>query len=282
MARGLARIARVTEEKKASRDARDAQRQSGDVEYQNPLVLQPGETATGRFCEDGDNVEELNTHNLFLAPGQKIADKVLCLKQEDTPDEPCFACEHALDMEIKSGTRIVMNFIRYDEPKLERDANGRAIKLGPKEYKYEMTTDPTTGQPVRVTENALVIFQTGSTISTRLHYLETQKGPLSNHVVTIARTHDNTNPFMIDIKDADKPPSDEEKAIYAKKLPPLKAIQALPGKRAIPFMSYNDMARAYGGSVSSGFSSGAAPTGNPYTDAANQAGGTINRGAFSN
>lgn len=280
MPKGLARIARVTEEKKASRDARDAQRQSGDVEYQKPLVLQPGETATGRFCEDGDNVEEIYTHNLPLAPGQTIPDKVLCLNQEDALNVPCYGCEHGADGNIRRGTRVVMNFIRYDEPKLERDENGRAIKLGPKEYKFEMTTDPTTGQPVRVTEYALVIFQTGSTISTRLHYLETQKGPLSNHVVTIARTHDNTNPFMIDIKDADKPPSDEEKALYAKKLEPLKAIQALPGKRAIPLMSYNDMAKAYGGSVSSGFATGAAPTGNPYADAANQAGGNINRGAF--
>jgi hypothetical protein len=281
MAKGLKKITRIAEESKAKRDAYDAHKQSGDSDFQRALVLKPGQVATGRFCEEGEDVTFVYTHDLPLAGGQSIPDKVLCLNQDDESHVACYGCERAGDG-VRRGARLVMNFIRYDEPKLMREDNGRPVRDNFKNYQYEMKTDPQTGQQVIVTEYALVIFSTGTSIGSRLAFLESQKGGMTNHVVTIARTSDNTSPYMIDILEADKKPSDVEEAIFNKKIDPIQAITKL-GKRSIPAMAYNDMVRAFGGSVASGFSqSGAAPTGNPYADAANQAGGVINRGAFGN
>lgn len=276
MARGLKRIVRIAEESKAKRDAYDAQKQSGDSDFQRALVLKPGQVATGRFCEEGEDVTFVYTHDLPLMGGQSIPDKVLCLNQDDESHVACYGCERAGDG-VRRGARLVMNFIRYDEPKLLRDENGRPVRDNFKNYQYEMKTDPQTGQQVIVTEYALVIFSTGTSIGSRLAFLESQKGGMTRHVVTIARTSDNTSPYMIDILEADKiPPSPEEEALFNKKIDPIQAITKL-GKRSIPAMAYNDMVRAFGGSVASGFSSGAsAPTDNIYAKA------DINRGAFGN
>jgi hypothetical protein len=281
MPKGLKRIAQIAEEGKAKRDAYDA----GGGDYQRALVLKPGQTATGRFCEEGDDVTYVYTHDLPKKPNQSIADKILCLNQDDDPNVRCYACEQ----EIGRSTRLVMNFIRYDEPKLKRGADNKPLKDNFGNYQLEMTFDSATGQQKVVTEPALVIFATGAGAGGRLAYLEAQKGSgMTRHVCTIARTSDNTNPYMIDVVEENKvPPAPWEVELFNKKIDPLKAITKL-GKRSVPALSYNDMVTAYSGmSVGSGFTgvtggdNGAqtAPTGNVYADAAS-AGGGINPGAF--
>jgi hypothetical protein len=275
MPKGLKPIAKNAEDSKAKRDAYDA----GGSDYQRALVLKYPQTATGRFCEEGDDVTSVYVHDLPLKSGQSIPDKILCLNQDDDLNVRCYACEQ----QVKRSERLVMNFIRYDEPKLLRDAQGKPVKAG-NDYKFETAFDQDTGQQKIVTEPALLIFTTGISASGRLAYLESQKGSgITRHVVTIARTSDNTNPYMIDIAEENKvPPAEWEIELFKKKIDPIKAITKL-GKRSIPAVSYNDMINAYSGmSVPSGFAGDgaqAAPTGNVYADAA-AAGGGVNLGAF--
>lgn len=281
MPRGLKRIAQIAEESKARRDAYDA---GGN--FQRALVLKPGQTATGRFCEEGEGVTYVYTHDLPNKNGQSIADKILCLNQDDDPNVACYACEQG----VSRSTRLVMNFIRYDEPKLKRGADGKPIKDNFNNYQFETTFDATTGQQKVVTEPALLIFATGTGSGGRLAYLEAQKGSgMTSHVVTIARTSDNTNPYMIDIVEENKvPPAPWEAELFKKKIDPLKAITQL-GKRSVPALSYGDMVQAYSGmSVPSGFQPGDPAAGgqpaqqdNIYAQAAqNAAGHGLNLGAF--
>lgn len=298
MPKGLKLLAKIAEEGRARREAYDA---GGD--FQRALVLKPGQVATGRFCEEGEDVTYVYTHELPKKPGQQIADKILCLDQDDQ-GVPCYGCELE---NVKRNTRLVMNFIRYDEPKFVRDDKGKPVKDNFDKYQIEMIPDPSgemiqnpaTGQSVPkmvvATEMALLIFDTGASAGGRLAFLESQKGGMTRHVCTIARTHDNTSPYMIDILEANKlPPSPEEVALFQKKIEPLKAITQL-GKRKIPALSYGDMIRAYGGSVGSGFAQGGGqgqppvtPDNNVYANAAqNEANkvtgaGSLNLGAFRN
>jgi hypothetical protein len=282
--KGLKLLAKIAEEGRARREAYDA---GGD--FQRALVLKPGQVATGRFCEEGEDVTYVLVHELPKKPGQSIADKILCLDQ-DGVGVPCYGCELE---NVRQSARLVMNFIRYDEPKLVRDDKGKPVKDNFGNYQLEMIQDPGTGQMVVATEMALLIFDTGASAGGRLDFLEDQKGGMTRHVCTIARTHDNTSPYMIDILEANKlPPSPEEVALFNKKIEPLKAITQL-GKRKIPALSYGDMIRAYGGSVGSGFAQGGGqgqppvtPENNYYAKAAqNQAdqvtgAGKFNLGAF--
>jgi hypothetical protein len=278
MAKGLKKIAQIAQENQAKREAFEA---GGD--FLRALVLKPGQTALGRFCEEGDDVTFAYTHDLPKKPGQPIANKILCLDQDDT-GASCWCCEQAASG-IKRGTRLVMNFIRYDEPKLKRGADGKAIKDNFGNIHYQMVQDQTTGQMVVVTEMALVVFTTGSGAGGRLAYLESLKGGIMRHVCKIARTTDNTNPFMIDIIEENKvPPTAEEVALFNKKTEPLKAITQL-GKRSIPVVSYNDMPRLYGGAPAGGFAQlgdSQPMQDNIYAQAAQRASGQgeLNLGAF--
>lgn len=280
MARGLKRIAKIAEEGKAKREAYDA---DGGGNYQRALVLKPGQIATGRFCEEDEDVTYAYIHDLPKKAGQQYADRILCLNQDDDPNVACYACEQ----DVRRGTRLVMNFIRHDEPKPKRGSDGKVIKDNFNNYQYETTFNQATGLQEIVTEPALVIFATGTGAGGRLAYLESQKGGMTRHIVTIARTSDDTNPYMIDIAEADKvPPAPWEVELFNKKIDPLKAITLL-GKRSIPYMSYVDMQKNYSGmSVPSGFQSGsptaAPPQDNIYAQAAEKAAGHghINPGAF--
>ena len=275
MPRGLKKIAKIVADGQAKREAFAA----GDNDLQRALVLKnAGQTATGRFLEEGDDVVYVYVHDLPKKPGASIADKVLCLDQEDA-GVPCYGCQAE---GVKRGARLVVNFIRYDEPKLKRDAEGKAVKDQANNYQYETEIDPANGQPRIIVEPALVVFTTGTGAGGRMAYLESQKGSgLTNHVCTIARTADNTNPYMIDVVKENVPPEQFEKDLFAKKIDPMKAITQL-GKRSIPAPNYADMAALYGASPASGFAQGvpAGQEGNPYAEAA-QGMGNLNLGAFS-
>lgn len=297
MPKGLKLLAKIAEEGKAKQAAYDA----GGGDYQRALRLKnPGEMATGRFCEGDENVTCVYTHDLPLKGGSSIPDKILCLDQDDQ-GVPCYGCELE---NVKRNTRLVMNFIRHDEPVFKRGADKKPIKDQFGNYQLEVIPDPsgetiqnpTTGEVipkmVAKTEMALVVFVTGSSLSGRLAFLESQKGDLTEHVCSIVRTSDNTNPYMVDIVRENVKPSNEEVALYNKRVDPLKAVTQL-GKRKIPALSYGDMIRAYGGSVGSGFAQGGGqgqspvtPENNYYAKAAqNQAdqvtgAGKFNLGAF--
>lgn len=256
----------------------------GAKEFNRALKLQPGQTATGRLCEDREHIWYVYTHRLPPKQGQSYGDKILCSDQPlssfELPsyqdgDRQCYAC--GLEG-VSRSTTVIVNFIRYDDPVLARDADGKAVKDG-KAYVFEKNEDGTIK-----TTMAMLLWVAPQVAGSRLAYLETQHGGLSKHVITIGRTPDNKNPFMIDVFEKDKDPSPEEHAFFDKKGDPPQVVQQLGRYNSLPLMGYEDMRRAFSGvSVPSGFSQpGAAPTGNPYADAANQAGGNINRGAFGN
>jgi hypothetical protein len=270
----LKKIDQLATEAKARRDAFD----SGEG-FQRALVLKDGQTCTGRFLEEGDNVWYLYTHDLPKKPGQRYADKTLCLDQAFTAAEaehyvdgtnPCYAC--GLEG-VSRPTRVVINFIRYDEPNLVRDAQGKAIKENG-EYKFDGT------KPELVVCN----FSTG--IGGRLSFLESHNGPLTNHVCTIHKTGDKNNPYMIDVVEKGKPAEDFERVLFEKKVEPPTAITQL-GMRKISRLSFAEMKHVYSGA---GVPTGFAPAGdqqpaqpeNIYAQqAANAAaGGGINLGAF--
>jgi len=268
MPKGLKKIEQIAQEAKARSDAYN----SGSG-FLNSLVLQKGQTAKGRFLEEGDGIWYLYTHELPKKPGQNFGDRVLCLDQDDEGKE-CPGCE----MEGVSRTaRVVINFLRYDEPKLRRDAQGKAVKDGQGNYVFDGV------------EPQVVVWNAPQSVGGRLAFLESQNGGLTNHVCTIHRTMDNNNPWMIDVVERGKPPEDFEKELYAKKTEPNEAVTKL-GRRSIPLMSVGDMRRAYSGaSVASGFAG--ATDGQPqpgqenniYAQASDKAAGrgNLNLGAFS-
>jgi hypothetical protein len=257
--KGLKKVEQLANEAKARSDAYN----SGDG-LQRSLVLKKGETAKGRFLEDGENVVYLYTHELPKKPGQNFGDRVLCLDQDDQ-GVSCPGCE----IEGVSRTpRVVINFIRYDEPNLVRDAKGKPIKNG-NDYVFDGV------------KPQVVVCNLPQSVGGRLAFLESQRGALSQHVCTIHRTTDNQNPWMIDIVET-KAPEPFEVELYNKKTEPEKAITQL-GVRSIPLMSYGDMKRAYAGvAAAAGFAGGdgaqPAQTDNVYAQSA--AGGGIVPGAF--
>jgi hypothetical protein len=284
--RGLDRIQQLAKEAKARSDAYT----SGDGA--RALMLKDGETCRGRFLEEGLGIWYLYAHPLPKKPGQQYNDLVLCLDQALTDAEEmagyvegskqCRGCE----LEgINRPTRVVVNFIRYDEPKLVRDAKGNPVKNNG-EYVFDGVAP------------ALVVCNFATGTGSRLAFLESQYGVgITNHVVTIHKTGDKNNPFMIDIVQANIAPDhpdvvasnggkEFERKLFEKKLHPAKAIQSvMPKFKALPLMSYGDMKRAYSGaSVPSGFQGDGSPaTGeNTYAQAAASqvAGGHANLGAF--
>jgi len=276
MPKGLKKIEKLA----AEANARSAAYESGEGGGQRALKLNPGETATGRFLEEGTDVWFLYMHELPKKPGQQYGDRVQCLDQDDEGKE----CPGCMIDGVKRTARMVINFIRYDEPKLRRGADGKAVKDAQGNYIFDGV------------EPALVIWEAPQSAGGRLSYLESQNNGgddahgITNHVVTIHRTHDNKNPWMIDIKDRDKKPEPFEVDFFNKKQSPEKAIQnVFPRYLSRPVMSVGDMRRAYSGvSVPSGFAGGdngqAQPQqDNPYAKAADEAAGRgqINRGAFS-
>lgn len=269
---------------KIDQNARAAKERSDAYErgegFHRGLYLKAGETATGRFCEEGTGVWALWTHPLPLKQGQKYADKTLCLDQAFSAAEEqtyvdgtkeCYACQ--LDG-VSRSLRTVINFIRYDEPKVVRDKDNKPIKDANGNYKTDGV------------EPALVVCSFGSGDGGRISYLESQHGGITRHVVTIHKTGDNKNPYMIDIMEREKLPVEPwEDALFQKKVEPPQAITNLsPRFMSIPLRSLGDMRRDYSGaSVPSGFQSsdgnGSAPLpGNPYSDAATS--GHMNPSAF--
>lgn len=278
MPTGTDKIQQLAKESQARSDAYN----SGEG-FQRGLYLKDGQTAKGRFLEEGTGVWYLYTHPLPLKQGQKYADKVLCLDQPFSEAEeanyvegskPCRGCEIE---GISRSTRVVINFIRYDEPKLVRGADGKPLKDAAGNY----MTDGV--------EPALVVCNFSTKTGSMIPFLETQYGPLSNQICVIQKTSDNQNPFMIAVVGPNVPPDHPdaiaasgasgpfERALNDKKVPPPKAITALsPRFMSLPLLSYGDMVRAYSGaSVPSGFQPQAGPAtqqlaeqGNYYAKAA--------------
>jgi hypothetical protein len=273
MPKGLARIEQLAKESKARSDA-----YSSGEGLNRALILQDGQTCRGRFLEAGSDIWYLYAHDLPKKQGQRYADKVLCLDQPFTDaavanyvegSTRCRGCE----LEgVGRPTRVVINFLRYDEPKLLRDAQGKPVKEG-NDYKFDGV------------EPAVVVCNFSTGIGGRLAFLESQYGAaIDSHVCTIHKTGDKNNPFMIDVVEANKPPEPWEIALFNKKTSPPEAIKSLfPRFKSLPLMSYGDMVRAYSGaSVGSGFGDGAqaVPPGNVYGEAM-AAGGGVNLGAIS-
>jgi hypothetical protein len=283
MPRGMKKIAPIAQ---AAKERSDAYK-SGEG-FNRALYLSDGETAKGRFCEEGTDIWSLYVHYLPKKLGQQYADQVLCLDQPFTDEAaetyvegstPCYGCELE---NVGRSSRVIINFIRYDEPKLVRDAQGKPIK------------DPNgNGYKTDGVEPALVVCNFSISIIGRLSFLESQKGPLTRHVCTIYKTGDKNNPYMIDVAEENKlPPQEWEVKLFNKKVSPPKAASSLSPKfKSLPLLSYGDMVRAFGGSVGSGFVAGggqpqATPENNVYAQAAqNQANqvtgeGHLNLGAF--
>lgn len=279
MPRGLAKVAQLA----ADAQKRQQEYEQGEGNFQRALVLQENQTARGRFLEEGEFITYLYTHELPKKPGQRFGDRVLCLDQALTAEAqatyvegstPCKGCE----LENVSRTpRVVINFIRYDEPKLRRGPDNKPVKDQMGNYIFDGV------------EPQLVVWNAPQSVGGRLSFLESQHGGLTNHVVTIHRTTDNKNPWMIDVVEKNVAPQEFERKLFSEKVEPEKAIRLL-GKRSIPLMSYGDMARAYG---IGGFAEGATTPqpgqqpvdpNNIYAQAAQQAGGGqaghLNLGAF--
>jgi hypothetical protein len=281
MPRGLAKVATLAKEAKARSDAYE----SGEGLNRALYLTDENPTARGRFLEEGEGIWYLYTHVLPKKQGQRYGDRVLCLDQPMTEAEvdtyqegskPCAGCE----LEgVSRPARVVINFIRYDEPKLRRDKDGKGVKDGNGNYIIDGT------------EPALVVVDFATGTGGTLSFLESQFGPLTNHVCTIHKTGDKNNPFLITVVEANKPVEEFEKKLHDKKTPPPEAVKSLfPRFKSIPLMSYGDMKRAYSGvSVGSGFqggdgqpANGGDASSNHYAQAAEQAAGRghLNLGAF--
>jgi len=258
MPRGIKKIEQLANEAKKRSDAYG----SGDG-FARALVLKKGDTAKGRFLEESEGIWYLYTHELPKKPGQNFGDRVLCLDQDDAGN-PCPGCETD---GVSRTARVVINFLRYDEPNLRRDEKGKPVKDAQNNYVFDGV------------KPQIVVWNAPQSVGGRLAFLEAQRGGLSKHVCTIHRTQDNQNPWMVDIVET-KEPEAFERELYDKKTEPNVAITNL-GVRSIPLMSYGDMKRAFGGaSVASGFQGGDAQPqqDNIYAQAAQ--GGHINPGAF--
>jgi hypothetical protein len=272
--RGLNKIAQLAADAKAKQDAYD----SGEG-FSRSLYLKAGATCKGRFLEEGDGVWYVYTHDLPKKAGQAYADKVLCLDQPlsaaeaNTYQEGSRDC-HACGIEgVRRQTRVVINLLRYDEPKLLRDAKGKAVKEN---------------NQVKVigVEPQVVVCNLPQMAGGRLAYLESQRGPLTKHVCTLHKTGDKNNPWMIDVLET-KDPEPFERELYEKKIEAIEAIKT--ARFGLPQLSIGDMRRAYGGAATAaGFQGGGGeqPNGqagqetNVYAQAeANR--GHINTSAFS-
>lgn len=278
MPKGLAKIQELAKQA----NERSAAYEAGEGAGVRALKLSPGETATGRFCEEGDGVWYLYMHDLPKKQGQRFGDRVQCLDQDDEGRE-CPGCQIE---GTKRTARMVINFIRYDEPKLVRDAKGKAVKDGAGNVVFDGV------------EPQLLVWEAPQSAGGRLAYLEQQRSGgnpshgITNHVVTIARTHDDKNPWMIDVVAENKPPEPFEHELFLKKTEPNKAIQnVFPKYLSRPVMSVGDMRRAFSGAAAaSGFAQGTTPGqaqggdqagDNVYAQAAQAAaGGHVNPGAF--
>jgi hypothetical protein len=268
MPRGMKRIEQLAADAKAKQDAYD----SGEG-FSRSLMIKAGETCKGRFLEEGENVWYVYTHELPRKQGQNYGDKVLCLDQPlsaaeaDTYQEgsrDCYAC--GIDG-VRRQTRIVINLLRYDEPKLLRDAKGKAIKEN--------------GE-VKVigVEPAIVVCNLPQSAGGRLAYLESQRGALSMHVFSLHKTGDKNNPWHIDILET-KPGEPWEAELNAKKVEPIEAIKT--ARFGLPQLSPGDMRRAYGAAgTAAGFQGGDTSSGDSQeTNVYAQAGhGQVNLGAF--
>jgi hypothetical protein len=261
MPQGLKRVKQLAEDAAARSVAYE---QGGDG--LRALKLSPNETATGRFLEEGDGIWYLYMHELPRKPGQQYGDRVQCLDQDDA-GVACPGCEIE---GVKRTARIVINFIRYDEPKLRRGADGKAVKDAQGNFIFDGVAP------------ALVVWEAPQSVGGRLAYLEETHGPLTKHVVTIHRTVDNKNAWMIDVKERDKPVEPLELEFNDKKVRPDKAItNVFPRFLSRPVMSYGDMKRAYSGvAASAGFAQGADQQDNVYAQAAQNAAGNLNLGAL--
>jgi hypothetical protein len=276
MPRGLSKIDTLAKEAKARSDAYN----SGEG-FNRALMMKDGQIARGRCLEEGAGVWYLYCHDLPRKLGQQYADKVLCSDQPFTDEAAesylegstrCYPCEQGLGRQ----TRVILNFLRYDEPKLKRDAKGAAVKENG-EYVIEGV------------EPAIVVCNFSTAVGGRLSFLESQYGPISNHVCTIHKTGDKNNMWMIDVVEPNKTPEPWEIKLNEKRVPPPKAVQSLsPKYKSIPLMNYGTMVQVYGGMAVGGGQGQppVMPENNVYANAAqNEANkvtgaGSLNLGAF--
>jgi hypothetical protein len=278
MPRGLSRIQKLAEEA----HARSVAFEAGSKDALRALKLNPGETATGRFLEQGENVWYLYMHDLPKKPNQRYADRVQCLDQDDVGDGRCPAC---LIEGTRRTARMVINFIRYDEPKLRRGPDDKAVKDAQGNFIFDGV------------EPALLIWEAPQSAGGRLAYLEQNNNGgdpdhgITYHTVKIARTHDDKHPWMIDVVERDAPIQAFEQDLFAKKIDPPKAItNVFPRFLSRPVMSVADMRNAYAGATvgATGAGAFAAPTNsqpdlsdNVYAQNAGLvAAGTFNPGVF--
>ena len=129
----------------------------------------------------------------------------------------------------------------------------------------------------------LLLCNFGAGVGGRIAYLESQhKMGITNHVVTIGRTADDKNPYMIDITEREKPVEAWERDLFAKKTEPPKAITNLsPSFKSVPLMNLAEMRRAYGSAgVPSGFQPSNPPAAQPDNLYAKAAQGGVNISAF--
>jgi hypothetical protein len=285
MPRGLSKI---------QKNAAEAAQRQADFDagggYGRAFMIKNGQTARVRCLEEGEGVWYVYVHDLPKKPGQQYADRILCPDQALTDEEAaeaaattyiegtrrCYA--HELDG-VGCSSRVVINMIRFDEPKIVRDAKGKTVKDAAGNFQFDGV------------EPALVTWHTSQQVGGRLAYLESIHGPLTRHVLSIYKTGDKNNAWMIDVVEPNKAPTDLERKLLAKKISPPKAIQNVsPKYMSLPLMSYGDMKRAYSGvGVPAGFDN-AAPTAdgqpperNIYAEAAAEGGGGqghLNLGAF--
>jgi hypothetical protein len=272
-------------------ELRQAARDQGEGDYLRSLILRkPGEVAVGRFCEDGSDLWAVYVHRLPKAPGQAFGRMVLCPDQPLTVAEnggyqqgsrPCYACELAtVGRSVGRSVRYVGNFIRYDDPDLIRDADGKALKDAAGNYQPKRHPDGSV-----VVKPTLLVYNFPQVAGNRLVYLQDEHGPLSNHVCKIVKQAEKLNPFMVDVSKRDElPPEPWEKALFDAKVEPPVAVQRL-GRSSLALLSYGDMKAAYSGvSAAAGIVVPGVPgqqpqSENPYAQAAQ--GVRINRGAFS-
>lgn len=90
--------------------------------------LDPGESATVRFLEEGDDVVSAWVHQLPAPPGKQMGPTVPCRNQDEITGEPngadCPGCEKG----YKKKYQGVINLIWRDAPLWEKDAEGKYVK----------------------------------------------------------------------------------------------------------------------------------------------------------
>jgi hypothetical protein len=158
--RGLEKIEKLAKEAKARSDAYV----SGEG-FNRALILKDGQTCRGPLPGGGlGHLVPLRApaaqeaRPAVLRHGPLPGPAVLRGRGEGYVEgsKPCRGCELS---DVGRPTRVIVNFIRYDEPKLVRDAKGDAVKENG-QYKFDGV------------EPALVVCNFATGVGSRLAFLE--------------------------------------------------------------------------------------------------------------